>query len=543
MRSRFRILLVVSAVLAMPFPGAPRASADPGPCAAIPLIDDHCERWVGTTEGGALVRTVASPDGSTVFATGAVLDSNDSEDVLTAAYRAATGELLWRATYGGANAQQAQAIAVSPDGRHVYVAGWTQVNNGSFFGGYHGVVVSYDAGSGTERWATVYTSPDQRDENPWGIAVGPSVDATGHTVDPETVYVSGVEQLPSQTEGDPRDANFVAVAFDGATGAVRWRSLYDGPAHEWDYGYEIARSPDGRFVYLSGTSETSVPDPNDYTGDMTVVAFDAASGERRWVSRYVGPEHRAGMALGIAVSPDANVVAVTGMTQQGQGAGLTTVNPHPFRTTVYVTAAFDARTGEPLWSTQHVGSRGPDQIPDYYNDPGLNTTVFVNGMGDQSNGLAFAPDGSTLYVAGTVRNFPNGTDYGTIAYDPATGRERWTAIYDGPSHRFDYAQALAVSPDGSRIYVTGESAWWGLFQFDFAGESFGYAADDVATVAYDAAGKQVWVARYDGPGRHSDAGIDLAATSSGVFVAGLVADGSDPVVTRHDDAAVLAYDV
>src|SRR5437867_2920104 len=66
--------------------------------------------------------------------------------------------------------------------------------------------------------------------------------------------------------------------------------------------------------------------------------------------------------------------------------------------------------------------------------------------------------------------------------------QRWAARYDGPANAADYAVALAVSPDGGRIYVTGESEG-------------GVTSLDYATVAYDAAtARPLWVARYNGPG-------------------------------------------
>src|SRR5207244_2691073 len=76
-------------------------------------------------------------------------------------------------------------------------------------------------------------------------------------------------------------------------------------------------------------------------------------------------------------------------------------------------------------------------------------------------------------------------DYATVAYDASTGAQLWVARYSFPGvPSQDDAYALAVSPDGARVFVTGES-------IGTSGEG------DYATLAYDAfTGDQLWVARY-----------------------------------------------
>jgi hypothetical protein len=74
----------------------------------------------------------------------------------------------------------------------------------------------------------------------------------------------------------------------------------------------------------------------------------------------------------------------------------------------------------------------------------------------------------------------------------APGARLWVARYDGPLHSYDAAHGLAVSPDGSTVFVTGDS-WSGV------------TGRDYATVAYSAVtSRRLWVRRYSGPGNRTD---------------------------------------
>src|SRR5438105_411402 len=67
-----------------------------------------------------------------------------------------------------------------------------------------------------------------------------------------------------------------------------------------------------------------------------------------------------------------------------------------------------------------------------------------------------SPDGSTVFVTG-CSDCTFSSDFLTVAYDASTGRVLWQRTYDGPDHLGDEATALAVSPDGSKVFVTGRS--------------------------------------------------------------------------------------
>jgi DNA-binding beta-propeller fold protein YncE len=128
-------------------------------------------------------------------------------------------------------------------------------------------------------------------------------------------------------------------------------------------------------------------------------------------------------------------------------------------------------------------------------------------IGNTAFSLAVSPDGKRVYVTGkseASRRFY--LDYATVAYDAASGAGLWVARYNGPGNGLDAARSLAVSPDGTRVYV--------------AGTSFGSSLD-YATLAYDAAsGKRLWLARYDGNGWDAARSLAVSPDGARVYVTG-----------------------
>ena len=149
-----------------------------------------------------------------------------------------------------------------------------------------------------------------------------------------------------------------------------------------------------------------------------------------------------------------------------------------------------------------------------------------NGPGNRDDyGRAIAVDGSgNVYVTGQSIG-PDGVtfDYATIKYN-ASGAEDWVARYDGPANSYDYAQAIAIDGAGN-VYVTGGSIGSGT-DFDFA------------TIKYNSAGQEQWVARYNGPGNARDWAQAIAVDGSGnVYVTGNSAGSG-----IFDDYATIKYD-
>jgi PQQ-like domain len=188
--------------------------------------------------------------------------------------------------------------------------------------------------------------------------------------------------------------------------------------------------------------------------------------------RYNGPANGPDQARAIAVSPDGQVVFVTGHAASRTWSGAATV-------------AYRAATGAMLWRSGDDGVAGAS--------------------------IAVSPDGTTVFVAGTARG-PDGSPQSvTVAYQAATGAMVWERHYDGPGSGGDHAVAVAVSPGGSRVFVTGTT-----FSRDYYPEGY-------TTLAYRAAtGARLWTRRYSSSGNHLDAGQAIAVSPGGgrVFVTG-----------------------
>lgn len=283
------------------------------------------------------------------------------------------------------------------------------------------------------------------------------------------------------------------IAHEAATGQVAWSASSPG-----ETAVALDLLPAGSLV-VAGTAG------GQGAGDIVTRILEDEDGSERWRATYEGAAGRHDAAADVAVSPDGSRIVVVG--SEGMAANDTDM----------VTLGYGPG-GTLAWSATYAGFVPPQDA--------------LSNANDAAAAVGIAPDGARAFVTGPARA-EAGTDYLTVAYETATGDELWAESYDGLQGRFDTPHDLGVSPDGSRVYVTGNSSNVG-FSVSLGGtQTFGYAFDDYATVAYDAAaGTQAWVGRYDGPNGYTDVAHALAVAPTGrVFVTGR-AD-----VSRHPPAA------
>ncbi|MCA1812557.1 MAG: PQQ-like beta-propeller repeat protein [Halobacteriales archaeon] len=390
----------------------------------------------------------------------------------------------------------ANDVKVSPDGLHVYAAG----RQLSAQGLYDVKVVAYSLLDGTEEWSTAYNGPQTSVE--WGVSLAASPDG-------DRLAVTGFSSVAGPQD-QTLHTDMLLLVLDALGGKVLWEHRYHGPrAHaSWAVGQGAVFSNDGSKLYATGLTLPDGLVVNVFAFNFTTFAFDAASGNVTWMGAYNGQGNVEDWGYAIALSPDQRRVVVTGRSYGG---------PQP--SWDYATVSYNATTGAQEWASRFDSKASrPVALP------------YGPALGDWSSSLGFAPDGATVFVTGRSQTDDSNYDYATVAYDAASGAQRWLTRYDGPGHYEDGAYALAVSPDGQRVFVTG---WSASANVD--------GSMDFATVAYEAqTGRQLWASRYDASGGSLDdaaLALQVAPDGSRVYAAGWSFDGQG----RYDYATV-AYD-
>jgi WD40 repeat protein len=270
-------------------------------------------------------------------------------------------------------------------------------------------------------------------------------------------------------------------------GTALWSTEYPEPGSAGNgAGVSVAVSPAGDAIFVTGDSRGA------HTGsDYATIAYSAATGRQLWVNRYNGPPSQSDAVAALAVSPTGRMVFVTGGSQ-----GRTSASD-------YATVAYSAATGKQLWVRRYNGRAN---------------------RWDAAASLALSRDGRRLYVTGGSRGRVSKADYATVAYSAATGKQLWVSRYNGHANGAEAGRSVTVSPDGSRVFVTGASQ----------GKTSGY---DYATVGYNAVtGVPLWTRRYNGTANDRDAAASTAVSPDGgtVYVTGTSSG-------NRLDIATLAY--
>ena len=428
------------------------------------------------------------------------------------------GTQVWVQRFGGAHlSASATSVAASPDKAVVYVTGITAK---TLTGLRNEVTVAYNAATGKQLWLARYQGVVH---HPRGFTGIPSI-----TVSPDgaTVYVAG-------DLGETSSFNdYLMLAYDAATGALRWAVTPVSFSFAAQFK-AVAVSPDSTTVYMTGRRDFF---GGNASKSYDTVALDAATGATKWNANTKFPPHVFHTLTSIALSPDGSTVFIAGSSgtvaydaatgaqlwldsyKQAYDRSRISLAVSPDSSTVYVTGGSDApgSTAKHYWTAALSAATGAQQWQATYHGP-------VNPRGAATTGIALSPDGSVVYVTGSGGQANGLNEYATIGYDAATGHQLWLATYSTAAVDND-ATGLAVSPGGSVVYVTGSS----LAGFDTPG--------DYATVAYNAtSGARLWAARYAVTGAQNNAAA--VAVSGG----NAIVTGTSGPFGGQSDFATVAY--
>jgi uncharacterized delta-60 repeat protein len=326
---------------------------------------------------------------------------------------------------------------------------------------------------------------------------------------------------------------FTCSLFTQAQVNIQWEERYTSAGSNTDRAADMTIDPSGN-VYVTGTSYNGAS-----TGfDLVTVKYDNA-GTLLWTRTYDGPGNGFDESRAITIDGTGNVY-VTGFVQNG------------ILNFEFITLKYDP-SGTLLWDR------------------------FYNQEGNFDEGRDIAVDGSgAVYVTGSVIYNSGNTDYCTVKYN-AAGAQQWVRTYDGTGADLDAAFKIAIDGAGDIVvlghstgtttnldyalvkYNSGGTFQWdelydGNSDFDTPTDLFIDGSDNIyitgfsyinalidanyATLKYNAAGTQQWVATFNGSASNYDKANAIIADASGnVIVTGRsIGSGS------AEDYVTIMYD-
>lgn len=455
--------------------GTSDASDAPESC-SVP-DDDRCETWASTASQqfdslsygwDAGLAAEMSPDGRHMFVAGSSSVAIYDQDVGVASFDPSTGAVQWiiRRDGGLGVPDVIYDVTVSPDSSMVFVVGFAQRGNPCYGEplqeeGGDVLTMAFDAATGATLWQRA-ADPSGLFDRAYAARVSPDGSALVVAGDSGSLACSAEAQDP------------VSLAYSTATGDLLWTWTDPGPAKE--EARHVAVGTDAAYLLAY--------DHNGSNYDTVLHALDLDDGELRWTARFDGGNHDTPTGgPGVAVDEEHGRVYLLCLTEvQSGGAD-------------YGIAAYDIDTGDELWRASFAGARNegvniPSSllvVPD--DDPEHDRTVVIATGLMENNGFA-------------------DYDFGTVAYDGTTGAELWRDVYG--SDRDERAWDMALSPDRATVYVTGRNGP------PYGGGASGGSSVDLATLSYDVStGERRWAARYVGS---SATGAETGGDPAGVGV-------------------------
>jgi lipopolysaccharide export LptBFGC system permease protein LptF len=309
---------------------------------------------------------------------------------------------------------------------------------------------------------------------------------------------------------------FVISVVSGQT--ERWVYTYDGPAHSFDYAYDIIYGDDGN-IYIAGYS-TGIGTGTDFA----VISLDTA-GTERWVYQYNGSGNSNDIASAIVSGDDGNVYAAGYITNSTTQKDFVIISLTTAGDTNWIYSyngpgnMYDEACAIAYGLDGNIYAAGYSYGITTYKDftvislttSGSQRWVYRhNGIGngsDEAYSIAYGAD-NNVYAAGYDETVTVGSDHDfTVISITNMGAENWVCPYEGPGDGLDEAYAVIYGDDGD-IYAAGTSS----------GISTG---PDFTIVGITNTGSVRWPYRYTEPENNMDVARDLVyGASNNIYAAG-----------------------
>lgn len=256
---------------------------------------DGSEIWTSVVPFVSFDALVASSDDHRLFATGEGSDSGFPPRIVAVSQE--TGITLWSRVYSPFGGQSfPMGLAISPDGRRLYATIWDLRTGGD----YPFALIAIDPKDGSSYWTSIHGG------RPNAVVVSPQGNR---------VYVVG---------GGGQFLTTSFRASDGLLiwdHKVSWNTGPENIDNEWDEATAVASSPNGKRIYVAGLANSASWTTGPAYSDFGTVAYVAANGKTLWKEMFDGTSHGEDFASDVAASPDGNSVFVTGVSTSRSTSG------------------------------------------------------------------------------------------------------------------------------------------------------------------------------------------------------------------------------
>lgn len=267
--------------------------------------------------------------------------------------------------------------------------------------------------------------------------------------------------------------SFTLLLLAVAAGAHAWETRIPGPTALFDRGDDVVVDA-SRNIYVGGqVTTTTNSDGSAAATTGIVVASVGPDASPRWQRIIEGPGPSQYTTAGALILDGAGGLVVAGT------VGVTGSPGDPLTAGTYV-ARLSAADGSELWHRS--------------------LSVLEPGRSSADGGFvgtaAIAPGGDIVAAGGVYEPSTQG-DAVVVRLDPSDGSLRWHTRIDGPAHRSDFIQAVAITPSGDVAVAgglnqvaqntTGGGFWVSLLSGADGSEQWRYTFDGSADGAFDGA--------------------------------------------------------